>query len=421
MKILFVLECANWSSNGTTATCNRFAEELIKKGHEVKVVGCQYLVPSEKPDHYVEVPYYKFPVFEGIIHKEGFNFCRCHPRYLVDSIKWADVVHVLLPMKFGNTARLLAMAYKKPVTTAFHLQPQNITSAIHMQRDRVVNAALYYGFRRYLYHGIRRIHCPSEMIARELRRHGYRKNDLHVISNGVTPFFHRIESEKPKEYDGKIIVVMSGRLSSEKRQDLIIKAVARSKYNKNIQVILCGQGPKKAKYEKLAAKWGLANPLIMKFCSSEELRNILCYTDIYIHASDFEIEGISCLEAISCGAVPVISDSKLSAANSFAITDESIFKHGSWESLRDRIEWMYEHEEERKELSKRYQLKGKEYALPIMVDKLEAMFFLAVEEKRKGQDLPTLYPSKADEKKKRKLFENLLKNGFISELPESLR
>lgn len=414
MKILFVLECANWSSNGTTATCNRFAEELIKKGHEVKVVGCQYLVPSEKPDHYVEVPYYKFPVFEGIIHKEGFNFCRCHPRYLVDSIKWADVVHVLLPMKFGNTARLLAMAYKKPVTTAFHLQPQNITSAIHMQRARVVNAALYYGFRRYLYHGIRRIHCPSEMIARELRRHGYRKNDLYVISNGVIPFFHRIGSERPKEYEGKTIVVMSGRLSSEKRQDLIIKAVARSKYNKNIQVILCGQGPKKAKYEKLAAKWGLANPLVMKFCNSEELRNILCYTDIYIHASDFEIEGISCLEAIACGVVPIISNAKASATSSFALHPESIFKHGSWRDLMRKIDWFIEHEDVRKQQAAEYEALGKEYALDRMVDKMEAFLAGAIEDNEKGINFK---PNRRDLRKIRKLFAKLKKDGLEDSEP----
>ena len=96
-------------------------------------------------------------------------------------------------------------------------------------------------------------------------------------------------------------------------------------------------------------------------------------------------------------------------------------KINNQQSLMERIEWMYEHEERRKELSELYQKKGKEYALPLMVDKLENMFFLAVEEKKNGQDLPTLFPSKKDEKRKKKMFERLVKEGIIPEMPESLR
>ena len=44
MKILFVLECANQPTNGTTASCVRFAKELEKKGHEVSIIGCDRII-----------------------------------------------------------------------------------------------------------------------------------------------------------------------------------------------------------------------------------------------------------------------------------------------------------------------------------------------------------------------------------------
>ena len=44
MKILFALECANQPTNGTTASCIRFAKELEKKGHEVTIIGCDRIV-----------------------------------------------------------------------------------------------------------------------------------------------------------------------------------------------------------------------------------------------------------------------------------------------------------------------------------------------------------------------------------------
>ena len=39
----------------------------------------------------------------------------------------------------------------------------------------------------------------------------------------------------------------------------------------------------------------------------DELRRLINMCDLYVHASDAEIEGISCMEALACGLVPVIS------------------------------------------------------------------------------------------------------------------
>ena len=59
MKIVFVLECANITNNGTGATCLRFAEELRKKGHKVTILG-GILPPDSKESDYVEFDHYNF-------------------------------------------------------------------------------------------------------------------------------------------------------------------------------------------------------------------------------------------------------------------------------------------------------------------------------------------------------------------------
>ena len=420
MKIVFVLECANKLNNGTTATCNRFAEELRKKGHEVVILGCEF-ADKQPRENYVGTPHYVFPVFEPLIAKEGFTFARCDIATIYEAIKDADLVHVFLPMKLGKTAQLIADGLDIPVTSAYHLQPQNITSAIHLGHMQFINWALYLSFKIYIYNSIRHIHCPSPMIERELKRHHYTKNVTHAISNGVIPFFHKIDSHKPERYQDKIVVCMSGRLASEKRQDLIIKAVASSKYNSRIQIILCGGGPNEKSYAKLAKKKGLANPLIMRFCSQEELREILCYSDIYVHASDFETEGISAIEAITCGALPLISDSRLSATNSFSLNDEvCLFHHGSVASLREKMEWMIEHPKECAELKEAYALASPKFALSRQVQALEDMFLEAVKEKKEGKDIPSTSPRKKDIRKEKRLFKKLLKKGVITEIPAKL-
>ena len=98
MKILFVLECANQPTNGTTASCVRFAHELEKKGHEVTIIGCDRIV-GEKYHRYFGLPKYHFPVTDPLIVKGGFLVCRCIIKTIREAIKGQDVVHLFLPFK----------------------------------------------------------------------------------------------------------------------------------------------------------------------------------------------------------------------------------------------------------------------------------------------------------------------------------
>lgn len=64
---------------------------------------------------------------------------------------------------------------------------------------------------------------------------------------------------KSQEFEGKILIMMVGRLSVEKRQDVIINAVKHSKYADKIQLIFAGKGPKYEDYVELGQS--LKNPL----------------------------------------------------------------------------------------------------------------------------------------------------------------
>ena len=394
MKILFVLECANQPTNGTTASCIRFAKELEKKGHEVSIIGCDRIM-GEKYHIYYCLPKYHFPVTDPLIVKGGFLVCRCIQKTIREAVKGQDVVHLFLPFKLSNVCRLIAQEEGIAVTTAFHIVPQNVTAAMHLAWSKLINGILLYSFKRYLYNQVKYVHCPSPMAAEIMKKHNFKNNEPRVFSNGVIPFFKKMDVARPKEYEGKFIVCMSGRLVDEKRQDLLIKAVAKSKYNDKIQVILCGQGTNYKYYLRLGKK--LANPIKIKFCTAEEVRDTLNYIDLYVHASDYEIEGIAAIEAITCGRVALISDSKYCATKDFAVDKElCLFKHGSSKDLRKKIEWFYEHPEELHRLEKEYLDSSEKYALSHQVDSLEQMFFDAIKDQKEGKDLHTLHPRRKD-------------------------
>ena len=400
MKILFVLECANQSTNGTTATCLRFAKELEKKGHEVRIIGCDNII-GEKYPRYYGLPKYHFPFADKAIVKDGFLLVKVLYKTIYEAMDGVDLVHTFLPFKLSNVCRLIAQEKGIAVTTAFHIVPQNCTAAIHLGWSKLINGTVLYFFKSYLYNQVKYVHCPSPMAAEVLKKHQAKYCEPRIISNGVIPFFHKIDGvKKPEQYKDKFVVCMSGRLADEKRQDLIIKAVARSKYNDKIQVILCGQGPNENIYRRLAKKRKLANPIQIKFCSHEELREILNYIDLYVHASDYEIEGISAIEAFTCGAVPLISNHKMCATKDFSIDNEHcLFKHGSPKDLAKKIEWFYEHPEEVNKLRERYLEHSKKYELSAQVDAMEQMFVDAVNDVKEGKDLPTLHPRRKDRRK----------------------
>ncbi len=67
--------------------------------------------------------------------------------------------------------------------------------------------------------------------------------------------------------------MMIGRLSNEKRQDVLIDAVARCRHRDSIQLVLAGQGPKKAALERQGRR--LPNPPIFGFFPEERLRELL--------------------------------------------------------------------------------------------------------------------------------------------------
>lgn len=280
-----------------------------------------------------------------------------------------------MPFKLGCTAARLCRELNVPCTAAFHIDPLNITTTIYLHHVKPVNDALYRSFYRGIYRYVKHIHCPSKMIADRLVKQNY-NNYLHVISNGFSDFYAPEYIEKPTFLNDKIIVTFIGRFSKEKRHDLIIKAVNASKYRDKIQLIFGGKGPIKKKIQKMSTC--LPNAPIFGFYTKEQLYSIHNFSDIYIHPADTEIEGISCMEAIACGVVPIVSKSPRSATPQFTICEESLFKPGDYKDLTKKLDWWIEHPEIREQYKDQYVEHSKNFMLERSIDKIEEMFKQAI-------------------------------------------
>ena len=366
MIITIVIEQYGVTTNGISMTAKQLAKVLLKHGHEVRILCGK---GTGSPEKIYQTGVNKTPVLYQICQSQGMLLARRNQKVIAEACSGADVVHMLMPSSLCKAAKAYCDANGIPTTAAFHLQPENITSTMHEGKIKYVNDKVYARFRRF-YDQFDEIHCPSHMIADQLKAHGYR-SEIHVISNGVSSLFQHRTVARPEQYNGRFIILMVGRLSVEKRQDLIVEAVKESKYEKEIQIILAGQGPWKAHIEFLAKP--LTNPIVIQYMKQDELLKVINYADLYVHASDAEIEAISCMEAFTCGLVPVISDSPLTATKQFALNEHDLFKNGDSHSLRQQIDYWIEHPEEKKVLSQQYIKYAEQFSADSCVKQLEEM------------------------------------------------
>ncbi len=373
MKILLVIDQFDDANNGTTISTQRFAQTLRDHGNEVRVVSTGVPGPEKYRVRELHLP----PIASGIVRKQGMCFAIPDKEVLREALSWADVAHFLMPFWLCIEGVKLAEEMGVPHTAAFHVQPENITYTLGLGRNAGINDWLYRLFYRLFYRHFTHIHCPSRFIAGELARMGYTAQ-LHVISNGVDPCFSYHRKEKPEGYRDRFLILMIGRLSNEKRQDVLMEAVRRSRHADRIQLVLAGRGPNRRRYEEMGRT--LAHPPVMAFYPKEELRDLIASCDLYVHAADAEIEAISCIEAFSTGLVPVISDSPKSATHQFALDERSRFAAGDCDDLARKIDYWIEHDREREEMGRRYSEYGRQFQIGNCVSQIEDMFRTAIRE-----------------------------------------
>ena len=390
MKILFVIDTYDTSNNGTSISAQRFAAELRRRGHEVKTltIGDDSTTSMNR----FSVSKFHMPVFQPLMDKHNFDFAKFWGDSTTDVIKqaveWADVVHCYLPFMLEKVAQQYAHKIGKPCTGAFHIQPQNMTASVGLAKNQPVNESFYRSFRDLFYNNFSHVHAPSQFMADMIKERGYTAK-IHVISNGIkddfieagTRFAQEGRPQKRAAWRDKFVVTMVGRLSQEKRQDVIIKALPYSAFADTIQLAFAGKGPEQGKYEALAKELNLKNPPQFVYEDTQGLIELLGETDLYIHASDMESEAISCIEAFATGLVPVIANSLESATPQFALDGRSLFLPGVPKDLARAMDYWLAHPHERAYIGELYRQSATQYSLSSSVTLFEQMLYEAIAEK----------------------------------------
>ncbi|MBQ0016998.1 MAG: glycosyltransferase [Clostridiales bacterium] len=369
MIITIVCDVLGEENNGTTIAAMNLIRSLKAKGHTVRILCADQNRIGE--EGFFVVPNMHFgKLLDKYVEKIGVTLAKPVKDIIRQSFEGADIVHIMVPLLLGITAGKIARDMNIPITAGFHMQAENLTSYIKMN-CKPMNKLVYKFIYRNLYSFVDGIHYPTNFIKNTFENSIKKKTPGYVISNGVHDYVEKRESVKPDELKDKFVILTTGRYAREKAQDVLIKAIRYSKYKDKIQLILGGQGIKERKYRKLAKT--LPVEPIFKFFDRKEIIDVLNYSDMYVHPAEMELEGISCLEAIACGKLTIVSGSKKSATKEFAIDEKCIFKCHNPKDLARKIDYFIEHDDERKLYEQKYLDNSVVYSQDECMKKMEEM------------------------------------------------
>jgi 1,2-diacylglycerol 3-alpha-glucosyltransferase len=329
MRIAMVLDSWDDEANGAVVSTRRFTERLRAAGHEVTIVANAAPEPGVVP-----LPTFEVPLFGGIMRRMRFQFARPDRGILAKVLARHDLIHIQFPFWLGVRATRMARAAGVPTVATFHVQGEHLLYNIGVRSETLV-ALVYRLFLRTVYDHADRVICPSDFTERELRRYGLRAPAV-VISNGVPSIFRPAPPGTGPSFGDKVMVLTVGRLAAEKRHDLLIEAVRRSRHAARIQLVILGTGPRRDELERLGAR--LPSPPVFGFLPTAELIPYYSAAVLCVHASEVEVEGMAALEALACGTPCLVADSPRSATPQFALDERYRFTSNSLDSLVAKLD-----------------------------------------------------------------------------------
>jgi glycosyltransferase involved in cell wall biosynthesis len=331
MRIAYVSDMYSIDHGGGVTAGRHFVEKLREQGHEVVVVATDATGPQA-----VRMPAFHLPV--RAMREMHFEMAVPDRKQLAKIFANVDVVHLQFPFWLSFAALAEARRAGLPVVAGFHLQPENMLWNVGVHSD-FLNDIVYRQWMNRLYEQVDTVVCPTAFAERKLRDHGLTTPTV-VITNGIPDDI--VPSRQPHRSDpsGDFRILIAGRLASEKRQEDLIDAIAKSAHKDKIRLVMAGGGPREQ--EMVDRARALPNGAKVGFLPRAELLAQFEEADLLVHCSGVELEGIVVNEATAFGLPALVAQSPESAASELAKDDDFRFPVGDSDALAQRIDHLIE-------------------------------------------------------------------------------
>ena len=314
MKILFATESYYPNIDGGAVAQHRLVNELTKHGNEVGVLAPGFSLKNNVEQDNgstifrmrgLTLPFY----MDNKYHFSPFPIFQL--KKIIKTFK-PDVVDVCSPYPIGISTLIHAKKYGIPIVGSIHILPENMLSPFLNSRYYNVMKKYSWSYLVYFFNLVDWATIPTQTGADMYIDRGL-KTKINPISNGVnTKVFNpnnngeylRKKFNIPKEN----VVLYTGRISSEKNLDVLVKAIPHVLKEIDTHFLFCGSGGGyKQKMKKLTGTLHVSdNTTFIDFLDWEDYINIYSLADLFVMPAEAELQSIVTMEAIASGLPAVV-------------------------------------------------------------------------------------------------------------------
>jgi 1,2-diacylglycerol 3-alpha-glucosyltransferase len=380
MKILFTTESYYPIIDGGAIAQHRIVHELVKRGHDVRVITpntrfkntCEddngstiyrtkgFLLPFYMDNKYHFSP---FPIFQV--------------KKIIDEFK-PDIINVCSPYPVSISALLCAKKQHIPVVGSIHILPENMLAPIlHAWYYPIVHRYTW-AYLIYFYNLVTWATVPTQTGADMYQQNGL-TTPMTPISNGVnTSLFKpgnngqslREKINLPK----KPVVLYTGRINQEKNLDVLVKSIPLVLKDVDAHFLFCGSGGYKPQIIELTENLGIQNnTTFIDFLSWVDYPNIYSLADVFIMPAEAELQSIVTMEAVASG-LPVIGVNKGAVPELISSNNGLLFEPKNSDQLAENIVTILSDKKLRTSMQKNSQKLIKQHSLDYVGSQYEQVY-----------------------------------------------
>lgn len=364
MKVLITTDLFVADTNGVVTSVKNLEKELIKRGHEVRILTFSRSLKSIRKGSI----YYMKSIPFGFVYPDIRMPISYHNSLVDELILWKpDVIHSQCEFFSFQFALRISRLTNAPIVHTYHtLYEQYVKYLIPSQR---LGNYLVHVLSRTRLKNVDMIIAPTKKVKNALNGYGV-KNPVCIVPSGISLRQHqkrmtqkeRIQKRKILGIpDSHKVLLNLGRLGTEKNLQELLKLFARLlNRNKMLTFLIVGDGPAKEELEQLCVKLKISDSVIFTgMVPPTQVQEYYQIGDIFVNASTSETQGLTYIEAAANG-LPLVCrrDSCLEevvkeGVNGYEYNTSKEFFTAVWKALEDD-EWREAAGKHSEEIAKRF-------------------------------------------------------------------
>ena len=294
MRILQVVRQYLPSTGGMETYVSTLCRELLARGHEADVATLDYLFYQDR----------RLPSYERIENTDVIRLPSAgNPRYFLAPRLWQllpryDLIHIHGVDFFADFMGALKKIHGRPVVLSTH------GGFFHTGWFPLFKKMYFHSVTRLALIGVDRV-IASSPVDRQL--FSQISGRVSLVENGID--FRRFAAVR-KSMDGETLLFV-GRISKNKRVDRLLEALARLRQDRpeaRLEVVGPDWEGLQEKLRQQAEALGIGGAVTFRGAlPPEEVLEELARARLFVSASEYEAFGISTVEAMAAGTVPVVN------------------------------------------------------------------------------------------------------------------